>query len=142
MPKREPRHSDKNAVAWLATTVVLILGTGACGFIILMFSDSPVRFLLTTLGAVVAFLAFALLLGDKENRELLRDRYGWLRYGRRSTAFVKYRFGRKTKSERASTAKELQPPTAESVRQLRDEAGLSTWVPSEHRPPPGGRVND
>ena len=132
MPKSKHDSPGEKAVAWLATCVVLFSGFGICTFIILAFSDSPVPFLLATVAGILGFALLLWLLRDKQPQDGLRQRYGWLGRGRAAHKSLRLRFGRKSKVEGNTQPQANQPPTAEKVRQIRDESGMSTWVPSDH----------
>lgn len=133
MSKSDHHYHGGKAVAWLATSVVLLLGVGTCTFIILVFSESPVPFLLATAGGILGFFALLWLLGDKQPRDLMQQRYGWLKGTGSYSKSVRYRFGRKNRAECESDPDAIQPPTADTIRRIRDESGLTTWVPSDHR---------
>jgi hypothetical protein len=132
MPKGKYESHGGKAVAWLATCFVLFGGLGTCAFIILAFSDTPVPVLLATVVGILGFVFLLWILRDKQPQDLLRQRYGWLRRGRAAHKSLRLRFGRKSNVDGNTQPQANQPPTAEKVRQIRDESGLNTWVPSDH----------
>jgi hypothetical protein len=132
VPKGKHDTPGDKAVAWLATSFVLFGGLGTCLFIVLAFSDTPIPVLLATVVGILGFIILFWVLQDKETQDLLRQRYGWLRRGQAAHRSLRIRFGRKSRAEKGKQAQTNQPPTAESVRQLRDESVQNTWVPSDH----------
>lgn len=131
MSKSKDDYLGERAVAWLATSFVLFAGLGTCTFIVLMFSADPAPILLATVGGILGFAGLLWILRNKQRDNILRMRYGWLRGMRAAQKSVRYRFGRKSRARHVDPQTN-QPPTADQIRQIRDESGLSTWVPSDY----------
>jgi len=129
--RRNP-EPGRQAVTWLATSFVVLLGTAACAFIVVATVDRPSWDLLN-LGAlltgVVIFLACMSISRDR------RTGNAWLRLWMairgKSDPKTVLRIGRK-KSSVESQYGTNAPPTLESIREAAEQN--VSWVP--HGPPP------
>ena len=129
--RRNP-EPGRQAVLWLATAFVILIGAAACAFIIVVAVEHPSRHLLVlgaVFGGVVVLLIALALPGEK------RDASRWLRLWLATRDRAKpgnvLRIGRKRRSENGEYGTN-PPPTLDSVREASDQN--VSWVP--HGPPP------
>ena len=129
--RRNP-EPGRQAVLWLATAFVILIGAAACAFVILVTVEQPSRHFLVwggLFGGVILILVFMSVPRDKHQAKLwlgillaTRDRTDPTRV---------FRVGRK----RTATPPQFgtnAPPTLDSVREAAEQN--VTWVP--HGPPP------
>lgn len=128
--RRDP-ETGRQAVLWLATAFVILIGAAACGFIVLAAVEQPSGPLLVA-GAI--FGGFATLLVAAALR---RDTQGsgrwmlsWLTRHRANPRHV-LRIGRKRPRSTGNYGTN-SPPTLDSVREAAEQN--VSWVP--HGPPP------
>ena len=131
--KRDP-EAGRQAVTWLASAFVVVVGAASCAFIILGVVDQPTRPLLVwgaLFGGIVLFLISMAVPRDTKIAK------GWIRFwlaSRDKTDPNKvYRFAKKRPSAEGSLGNN-QPPTLESIREAADQGASVQWVP--HGPPP------
>ena len=132
MSIRRNSEPGRQAVLWLATAFVVLIGAAACAFIIVVAVEHPSRHLLVLgaiFGGVVLLLVSMAVPGDKHaGRRWLRL---WFAMRDRTKPGHVLRIRRKRRSEKAEYGTN-SPPTLESVREA-SEQNVS-WVP--HGPPP------
>lgn len=129
--RRNP-EPGRQAVLWLATAFVVLIGAAACAFIIVVAVEHPSRHLLV-LGAVFGGVVLVLV-----SMAVPRDRDSgsrwlrlWFAMRDRTKPGNVLRIGRKRRSEKAEYGTN-SPPTLDSVREASDQN--VSWVP--HGPPP------
>ena len=131
--KRDP-DAGRQAVTWLASAFVVVVGAAACAFIILGVVDQPTRPLLVWGGLFGGIVL--LLVGMAIPRDKLIAK-NWIRFwlaSRDKTDPNKvYRFAKKRPMAEAPLGTN-QPPTLESLREAADQGASVQWVP--HGPPP------
>ena len=129
-----PRNPEpgRQAVLWLATALVLLLGAAVCAFIILAAVENPSRHFILW-GAIFGGLVMLMFWGAlprNKNSAMGRLRL-WFAARNRSDPRNVLRIGRKAKPTKVEFGGNA-PPSVESVR---DAAELNvSWVP--HGPPP------
>lgn len=126
MAVQQNRDAGRNAVALLATAVVLLFGAAACAFLILTAVDRPGWPLA---GAAAFFTLFSIVLFTWGTRsEQPRERQGllaWLRGRETVDPCESYRpHLRKPQSQDFGT---IAPPSVESVREAAED--FVRWVP-------------
>ena len=131
--RRDP-EAGRQAVTWLASAFVVVVGAASCAFIILGVVDQPTRPLLVwgaLFGGIVLFLISMAVPRDTKIAK------GWIRFwlaSRDKTDPNKvYRFAKKRPSAEGALGNN-QPPTLESIREAADQGASVQWVP--HGPPP------
>jgi len=130
------RNSElgRQAVVWLATAFVILIGAAACAFIILASVEQPSQPFLVwgaTFGGLIAVFAFIGVSRDK------RQGNGWLRVwlaSRRAPRHV-LRIGRKPTAPAQFGTN--APPTLDSVREASEQKVM--WVPRGLPPNRPGR---
>jgi hypothetical protein len=129
--RRNP-EPGRQAVLWLATAFVILIGAAACAFIIVVAVEHPSRHLMilgAIFGAVVVLLISMAVSGERRvGGGMLRL---WFAARDRTKPGNVLRIGRKRRSERSDYGTN-PPPTVESVREASDQN--VSWVP--HGPPP------
>lgn len=125
----EPGHQ---AVLWLATAFVVLIGAGACAFIIVSTVEQPSQHLLIAgglFGGVVLLLTRLAIPRDSQaGGSWMRL---WLAMTERSHPKTVLRIGRKKPASAAPLGTNA-PPTVESVREAAEQN--VSWVP--HGPAP------
>lgn len=139
--RRNP-EPGRQAVLWLATAFVILIGAAACAFIILVAVDHP-SLHFVVLGALIGGLILLLL-----SLAVRRDKHrasGWLRFWLaardRSNPRNVLRIGRKRRAATGEVGSNA-PPTLESVREAAEQN--VSWVPHgvpPERPRPDRRSN-
>ena len=131
--RRDP-EAGRQAVTWLASAFVVVVGAASCAFIILGVVDQPTRPLLVwgaLFGGIVLFLISMAVPRDTKIAK------GWIHFwlaSRDKTDPNKvYRFAKKRPSAEGPLGNN-QPPTLESIREAADQGASVQWVP--HGPPP------
>lgn len=130
MPIRRDPELGRQAVLWLATAFVVLIGAGACAFIIVVSVEDPSQAFLfwgAVFGGLVVILISAALSREKTPGN------GKLRlwFLARRTPKTVLRIGRKRSSEKQAFGTNA-PPTLDSVREASEQ--IVTWVP--HGSPP------
>ncbi|MEK6259531.1 MAG: hypothetical protein AABP62_13015 [Planctomycetota bacterium] len=131
--RRNP-EPGRQAVTWLATAFVVVVGAASCAFIILGVVDQPTRPLLvwgSLFGGIVLFLASLAIPRDTQIAK------SWIRFwlaSRDKTDPNKvYRVGKKRSSAEIPLGTN-QPPTLESVREAAEQGASVRWVPHGSSP--------
>ena len=134
MAFRRNSEPGRQAVTWLASAFVVVVGASSCAFIILGVVDQPTRPLMvwgSLFGGIVLLLV---------GMAMPRDAYvakNWIRLwlaARDKTDPNKvYRVGKKRPTA-DSPLGTIQPPTLESIRDAAEQGASVQWVP--HGPPP------
>lgn len=132
MPFKRNPEAGRQAVLWLATAVVVVIGAASCAFIILGAADSPTKPLLVWGGL---FGGVALFLGSLAVSRDGKKGKSWLRMllaSRDKTDPTQvYRVSKK----RAATPLGTNgPPTLESVREAAEQGASVRWVPHGSAP--------
>lgn len=131
MSFRKNTDPGRQAVLWLATLIVVVLGAGACAFIIVAVVDRPSEQLLFWGGVFASALMILTVMALRRDRHIgnlwLRV---WAATRRRSEPKQVLRIGRKRES--AKPLGSNAPPTLESVRKVAEQN--VSWVP--HGPAP------
>lgn len=128
--RRDP-DLGRQAVLWVATVFVVLIGAAACTFIILVTVEHPSRHLIV-LGAVFASIVLLLIrmAMSRDTKGGNRWMLNWL-IGQKPDSRQVLRIGRKRRKEARDYGKN-GPPTLDSVREAAEQS--MTWVP--HGPPP------
>ena len=117
----------ERAVVILATSFVVMGGVGASLFLIVTGSTTPTQ---TILYFAAGCLAVGILLWLLRERDPLTPRpsvFTWFSRPKATTYHYKLKV---RKSRNSGNQQPQQPPTAEQVREIKQEA-LGTWVPSQ-----------
>ncbi len=116
----------ERAVVILATSFVVMGGLGASTFLIVVNSSDPTRTLIYfAIGCVVVGILLWLL----REPDPLAPRASVFTWFRRRNATI-HHYKLKVRKSRSSSEPPQQPPTAERIRQISQEAS-GTWVPSK-----------
>lgn len=129
--QRNP-EPGRQAVLWLATAVILLIGAAGCAFIIVVAVENPAQHL-AIWGALFGGFCVALVWSSLPRDKNYSKRWLglWLASRDRSDARNVLRIGRKPKPDKTQFGNNA-PPSVESVR---DAAELNvSWVP--HGPQP------
>ena len=133
------RNSDagRQAVVWLATVVVIVIGAAASGFVIIASTDQFQQPFMVWGCCFAGILLFLYLLNMRWEEPISHLKF-WLSFQDRSDPAELYRAARRRESAREQFGTNA-PPTIESVRDAHDHGG--TWVPrstgkSQSRRPP------
>ncbi len=131
--RRNP-DPGRQAVTWLATAFVVVVGAASCAFIILGVVDQPTKPLLvwgSLFGGILLFLASLAIPQDKHVAKT------WIRFwlaSRDKTDPTKvFRVGKKRSTVPTSVGTN-QPPTLDAIREAAEQGASVAWVP--HGPPP------
>lgn len=129
--RRNP-EPGRQAVLWLATAFVVLIGAAACAFIILAAVERPSRHLLIWGGLFGGVILLLTLLSVRGDKQAARRWIGlWLASRDRTNPLQAFRVGRKrsvTPTQFGTNA----PPTLDSVKDAAEQN--VSWVP--HGPPP------
>jgi hypothetical protein len=131
--RRNP-EPGRQAVTWLATAFVVVVGAASCAFIILGVVDQPTRPLLvwgSLFGGIVLFL---ISLAVPRDTQIAKN---WIRFWLASRDKTDpnrvYRVGKKRRSAEMPLGTN-QPPTLESVREAAEQGASVRWVPHGSSP--------
>lgn len=143
MPFRRRSDLANAATTILATSFVVVAGAAVCTFIIAAFADDPKKPVLVSGAVILGMFALAWLLRSKKKgageSKLERDIFWILRREIRDEA-QPYQPQLKRPRNRTQSFGSNAPPSAESVRQIRDES--TTWVPTDRHVKPDKRNRD
>jgi len=121
----------RQAVLWLATALVILMGAASCAFIILAVMEDPTRHLLVLgaflTGIILLLISMTASRDRKTGNSWLRL---WMALRGKSDPKTVLRIGRKKSSSTQYGTN--APPTLESVRDAAEQN--VSWVP--HSPPP------
>jgi len=131
--RRNP-EPGRQAVTWLATAFVVVVGAASCAFIILGVVDQPTRPLLvwgSLFGGIVLFLASLAI--PRETQIAKSWIRFWLASREKTDPSQVYRVGKKRSSAEMPLGTN-QPPTLESVREAAEQGASVRWVPHGSSP--------
>tara|TARA_Y100000758_G_scaffold214764_1_gene154285 strand:- start:5861 stop:6256 length:396 start_codon:yes stop_codon:yes gene_type:complete len=117
----------REAVSALATIAVVIGGTMALVFVIVVGSDRPGPYLGGVAAGVVLFCVL-LFLARSQPTSAGEKRRPWWKIFRRRTEKPEPEIVLKRRNDPAAAFDSKQPPTAEQLRDIKDHN--STWVPN------------
>jgi di/tricarboxylate transporter len=123
MSRRKLTEPGRTAAGLLATGLVLLGGITSCAAIVLSFSQNATRGLLFVAAIFFAAAFAAFVLSDR--RAGPAQLMAALFKPRKRPDEVRYRVRRR---KRRGAAEPIQPPTAETVRDLTDSP--NAWVPT------------
>lgn len=129
MQDDKPKDLGRTAAALMATTFVVLLGVGFCGFIVLAFSEEPAVPLLVCALMVLTVVLFGWLLRDRPPHHVRERNFFWI--SRRRTE-VEPEYIPRRRHPRPRRRVPNQPPTVERVRDLANN--VNTWVPTGKPP--------
>lgn len=134
MAFRRNSEPGRQAVTWLATAFVVVVGAASCAFIILGVVDQPTKPLLvwgSLFGGIVLFLTSLAIPRDTQIAK------NWIRFwlaSRDKTDPNKvYRVGKKRITAETPLGTN-QPPTLESIREAAEQGASVRWVPHGSSP--------
>lgn len=133
MSLKPSRDRGRASAALFATAYILVIGLGACLFIVFAAADQATATKMAALSLAVASTIWFLfwLLRDRRSNQSSLTNIVWLgRKERRSNDFDYKPRLRKRRRSRETTGTN-QPPTVERIRELSDN--VKTWVPSRSR---------
>ena len=132
------RNSDsgRQAVIWLATSFIILIGAAATAFVILAATRETQNqfFVWLVWGGCFSGLSLILVVISIRWEEPINQLKFWLTYQERSDPTDLYRAARRREKEREELGGN-QPPTIETVRDAAEHGGA--WVPrssSKQRP--------
>lgn len=131
--RRNP-EPGRQAVTWLVTAFVVVVGAASCAFIIVAVVDQPTRPLLigaSLFGGVILMLGLMAVPRDKQiAKSWIRF---WLASRDKTDPNQVYRVGKKRRSTEMPLGTN-QPPTLESVREAAEQGASVRWVPHGSSP--------
>jgi hypothetical protein len=134
MAFRRNSEPGRQAVTWLATAFVVVVGAASCAFIILGVVDQPTRPLLvwgSLFGGIVLLLISMVVPRDAQiAKNWIRF---WLASRDKTDPNQVYRVGKKRRSSETPLGAN-QPPTLESVREAAEQGASVRWVPHGSSP--------
>lgn len=131
--RRNP-EPGRQAVTWLATAFVVVVGAAACAFIILGVSDQPTGPLILW-GAVfggIVLLLFSMAMPQHKQIAKTWIRF-WLASRDKTDPRKVFRVGKKRRTIEQPLGTN-QPPTLESVREAAEQGASVRWVPHGSAP--------
>lgn len=129
MPRDSSDLGDK-AVTLLATLFVLLGGAISCIFMIVTSSPAPHQTLLAFGGGCAGAAFLFWLLRERDPLQPKAAAWSWLK-GRRRRKKVGYALTPRSLATGPTTPR--QPPSADQIRELKQEAEQNTWVPNQTR---------
>ncbi len=139
MQFRRKNDLGRTAAALLASSFVMVGGFIACGAMIFVFIDNPDIEFTILFGVMLVLAAILWLLREKPTDAVRARNFFWFSRKQSDMYAATYSPRRRRRPEYQPPGNN-SPPTAESIRELRD--GLNTWVP-KGRPgqsPPSGSL--
>lgn len=133
--RRDP-EAGRQAVTWLASAFVVVVGAASCAFIILGVVDQPTKPLIVWGGLFGGIVLFLISLAVPRDTNIAKSwiRF-WLASRDKSDPNKVYRVGKKRPTaDSPSPLGSNPPPTLESIRAAADQGASVQWVP--HGPPP------
>lgn len=120
-----------DAVALLATAVVLVLGSAFCSLMVLFVAENATQALITSSCVIGGVICLIWLLRGESTSNARRNQQTWLRVFRKRKKKTVYRATRAMKN--ASQPEEWgqnRPPSVESVREIKEATdGVRNWSP-------------
>lgn len=132
MPFKRNPETARQAVVWLVTAVVVVIGAAACAFIILGSVDSPTKPMIvwgSLFGGVVVVLGSLAIPRDGQKGKSWLGL--WLSARDKTDPTQVYRV---TKKQPAVPLGTNEPPTLESVRDAAEQGASVRWVPHGSAP--------
>lgn len=120
----------EDAVAMLATAVVLVLGGAFCAFIVLVVAENASSALIVSSAAIGSVLCLLGLLRGSSDDGSPRRSSIWKRLFRKKKRKSAYKVQKAAPQASNEEWGQNRPPTAESVRQLKEvNDGVRNWSP-------------
>ncbi len=126
-------HNDdgNEAVAMLATVVVLVLGAAFCSLIVLLVAENAGQALVISSCVIAGALCLIALLRGGDDSEARRRGQTWLRVFRKKKSKTVYRARRVKPNETPQEEwGQNRPPSLESIREIKQSTdGIKNWAP-------------
>lgn len=126
-------HNDdgNEAVAMLATVVVLVLGAAFCSLMVLLAAENASQALVVSSCVIGGAICLIWLLRGGDDSETRRRGQIWLRIFRKKKSKKTYKASRVKKAAPAQEEwGQNRPPSAESIREIKQATdGLRNWSP-------------
>jgi hypothetical protein len=128
------RDGGRDAVSWLATGVVCLMGIVFCVFVVLAFANEPQKPVMLLAGIFLSLAMLMWLLREKPKEAIAEKEAKW--FG----IFAKPKVVSKLKITRRKKPKIVQfgtnePPDAERIREIKEVTdGMKNWVPPKTQP--------
>ena len=119
------RDYGRQAVIWLATTIVIVLGASSTAFVVLFATENNTVPLIVW-GGCFAAIVLVLLIVNISWEEPVNQLKFWLSYQKRGNAEDEYSAARRRIHAREKYGTN-EPPSVESVRDAANHGGA--WVP-------------
>ncbi|MCX7419388.1 MAG: hypothetical protein NT013_07600 [Planctomycetia bacterium] len=128
------RDGGHDAVSWLATGVVSLMGIIFSGFVVLAFANDPQKPVMLLAGVFLSLAVLMWLLREKPKVVIAEKEAKWLGIFAKPKVVSKLRLTRrkKPKIEQFGTN---EPPDAERIREIKELTdGMKNWVPPKTDP--------
>lgn len=129
-------HNDdgNDAVAMLATVVVLVLGAAFCSLIVLLVAENASHALMVSSCVIGGAVCLIWVLRGGSDSETRRRGETWLRIFRRRQPKAVYKAQRVKKDKPAPEEwGQNRPPSVESIREIKQATdGMKNWAPKSN----------
>lgn len=132
MSFRRNRDVGRTSTALFATAVVVVGGTLACGFIVLLFAPNPRELVKWVVGVCAGLIVLSWLLRTRPSTGLTKEKMLWiLQKNQKQDAPIYIPERREPTPDIVHIQEEVvQPPTVEQIRELKIENKAQNWAPS------------
>ncbi len=120
-----------DAVALLATAVVLVLGSAFCSLMVLFVAENATQALITSSCVIGGIICLIWMLRGDSDSNARRNQQTWLKIFRKRKKKTAYRATRVTKNApQPEEWGQNRPPSVESVREIKQATdGMRNWSP-------------
>src|SRR5712691_2830700 len=134
------QDGGREAVSWLATGFVFLLGILFCGFIVLAFANEPKIPILVLSGVFLTLAVLLWLFREKPRKTIEEHEARWFGIFSKPKITISLKLTRHKKPKIVQFGTN-QPPTVEGIREIRELTdGMKNWVPPktdpQHEPKP------
>lgn len=128
------RDGGHDAVSWLATGFVCLLGIVFCGFVVLAFSKEPGKPVMILSGVFLSLAILFWLFREKPQEIVQETEAKWFGVFAKPKATTSLKLTRRKKPKIVQFGTN-QPPSADDIREIKELTdGMKNWVPPKTDP--------
>lgn len=128
------RDGGRDAVSWLATGFVCLLGIVFCGFVVLAFANEPRKPVMVLVGVFLSLAFLMWLLREKPKEVIAEKEAKWFGIFAKPKVVSKLRLTRRKKPKIVAFGTN-EPPDAQRIREIKELTdGMKNWVPPKTDP--------
>ena len=128
------RDGGRDAVSWLATGFVFLLGILFCGFIILVYANEPRKPVMVLAGVFLSLALMMWLLREKPKEAIAEQEAKWFGIFAKPKVVSTLKLTRRKKPKIVEFGTNV-PPDAQRIREIKEVSdGMKNWVPPKTDP--------